>query len=155
MAETRKPLILWVEDDATTALLLRTIVEEGKNDIAKASNISSAMDRVLDEPGIKYFSYIVIDLDVPYDERDFTDDELEQLRLLSKTSRAKLSGWIWFKNYIVKVHPDFDLSRIIIYSQYINDLPKSEKDQYCKIRGFISKTIEGQNDILKILGINL
>lgn len=154
MAETRKPLILWVEDDAATALLLRTISEAQKCRIARASNISAAIDRVFDEPGIEHIDRIVIDLNVPYDEGDFHDDELEQLRLLSKESRVELSGWIWFKNYIVEAHPDFDLSRIIFYSNYLPELPSSEKNQYSMIKAFIPKTIEGQNEILKILGIN-
>ena len=154
MAETRKQLILWVEDDPTSAVLLRTIIDDGKYGIPRADCISAAIDRVLDDPGIEYFSYIVLDLNVPYGEGDFSNDDRALLEGMTKTSVVPLSGWIWLKSYVLQVHPEFDLSRIIIYSRYTDNLPMSEKETYKNIAAYINKNDAGLVNMYAALNIS-
>ena len=154
MPEAGNKLILWVEDDPTSATVLRTIKDDGTYGIARADTISAAINRITNEPGIEYFNYIVVDLDMPYKEKDFTEEENDALSKMTETSIVTLSGWLWLKKYILDKHPEYEMDQIIIYSRYTENLPEQEKEISSQLKAVINKLLDGPEKMYAALDMS-
>jgi len=85
------------------------------------------------EPGILSFSGMIIDLDIPYNENDFTEKEHDVLRKYP----VNVSGWLWIKN-VLKMH-DY-LGDIIILSGHHRSIIDDELKDYEGRITYISKS---------------
>lgn len=126
-----KMTLFFLEDDGTAALIVPTIKNRCECEVLRASNITAAIDRVTDEPGIDYFDYLIIDLNIPYEESEFENSaDAQWIQETCDKHGAILSGWIWLKRYVLEAHRDFAQSRIIVFTAYLDNLPVAERKAY-------------------------
>jgi len=146
--------IFILEDNATAELITKPIMQNYNYKIFCAEGITTAIDRIDDEPGIQYFDFLIVDLNVDYEDSEFYNQcDAEWILKQNKGIGALLAGWMWLKRYVLESENELckalkHENRIIVFSAYLSNLPIEERKKYPELI-FINK--DEENSLTRLL----
>lgn len=129
--------VLLLEDNENINSRLKELLEKAHFEVFEAPKITDAIDIFKDEK----IDFLIIDLNVP--PIGLTKEERD------KTLGGLLSGWIWFKNYVLKDYPEYG-KKVIIYSAYVQQLKEKYPNEIKGIK-IIDKGLEKPSKIIEEL----
>jgi len=104
--------ILLLENKGEVSYYLEKDLSHKGNIVFEALDVLDALSIINDEKNIDCY---ILDLNLR--SEGLTEEEEEQ------TKGGLITGWIWFKNYVLSSKPE-DKNKCIIYSDYLGPLKK-------------------------------